>query len=219
VFDAERAAALDAELKWYAAALGDVRDRQVLRSHLDAALAEVAPELVLGPVAARMHTMLAAEEADAAARLAKQLRTKRHYALLADLRSWRESLPVAHDRPASQLTRQLTRLLAKAERKVAKRIAAAPPGTGRDAALHRARKAAKRGRYLAELAQPELGAAATRAKKRMKKRTQQLGLRQDSVLAAAFLLRAGAAASASGENGFTFGLLYERELAKAARLG
>ena len=215
VFDPERAAALDAELKWYADALGEVRDRQVLRSHLDEALAEVPPELVLGPVAARMHTMLAAEEADAAERLAKQLRTKRHYALLAELRSWRESPPVKRDRPASKLDG----MLAKAERKVTKRIARAPDGAGRDAALHRARKAAKRGRYLAELARPELGAAAQRARKRMKKRTQQLGLRQDSVVATAFLRRAGAAASAAGENGFTFGLLYERERTKADRLG
>lgn len=214
VFDAERGAALDAELKWYASALGEVRDRQVLRSHLAMALADVPAELVLGPVAARISEMLGAEEADADAKLAKQMRTKRYYALLAELRAWREEPPVAKDRPASQVAR----LLAKAERKVAKRIAAAPSGAGRDVALHRARKAAKRGRYLAELGRPVLGGDAKRAGKRMKNKQKQLGLRQDRVVAAAFLRRAGAAASAGGENGFTFGLLYEREQARAAEL-
>ena len=35
-FDPARAQALDAELRWYAALLGDVRDRQVLQRRLDA---------------------------------------------------------------------------------------------------------------------------------------------------------------------------------------
>jgi CHAD domain-containing protein len=215
VFDAARWAELDAALKEYASALGEVRDRHVLRSHLDDALAQLPPELVLGPVAARIHQLLAAEEAAAMNRLAKQMRTRRHYALLAELRAWREELPVVRDRPASRVAR----VLGKAERKVGKRIAAAPAGAGRDAALHRARKAAKRGRYVAELARPELGGSAKRARRRMKKAQQRLGMRQDSVVAAEFLRRAGAAAAAAGENGFTFGLLYEREQARAAHLG
>jgi CHAD domain-containing protein len=108
----------------------------------------------------------------------------------------------------------------KAERRVGKRIAAAPAGEGRDAAMHRARKAAKRGRYVAELAAPELGARAKAARKRMKKTQQRLGLRQDAVVAAEFLRRAGAATAAlPDENGFTFGLLYQREVDRAAELG
>jgi hypothetical protein len=47
---------------------------------------------------------------------------------------------------------------------------------------------------------------------RMKKLQDDLGLQQDRVVAAEFLRRAGAAAVAAGENGFTFGLLYERQL-------
>jgi CHAD domain-containing protein len=212
LFDAARAAALDAELRWYADALGAVRDRHVLREHLDRQLADLPPELVLGPVAARIHQMLAAEERDASEALAAVMRTKRYYALLAEVRAWREALPLADDRPSSDVARYLD----KAVRRVGTRIAAAPEGAGRDEALHRARKAAKRGRYLAELARPELGADAKKLRDRMKKTQQRLGLRQDAVVAAEFLRRAGAAAAADGENGFTFGLLYEREQVRAA---
>jgi CHAD domain-containing protein len=192
-----------------------VRDRHVLREHLERALAAVPPELVLGPVRTRIRQMLTAEERDAAAQLAAAMRTKRYYALLAELCAWREELPVVSDRPASDISSYVRR----AERKVRKRIAAAPAGAGHDAAMHRARKAAKRARYVAELAVPELGGRAKAARKRMKKTQQRLGLRQDAVVAAQFLRRAGAAASAGGENGFTFGLLYQRELDRAAALG
>jgi CHAD domain-containing protein len=215
MFDEARATALDADLKWYADALGTVRDRHVLREHLDEALAELPPELVLGPVTARIHQMLTAEEADAAARLAAVMRTKRYYALLAELRAWRDELPIVSDRPAAEIASYVR----KAERKVGKRIAKAPEGAGHDAAMHRARKAAKRARYIAELARPELGSRAKTARRRMKKTQQELGLRQDAVVAAEFLRRAGAAAAGAGENGFSFGLLYERELNRAARLG
>jgi CHAD domain-containing protein len=214
LFEPARAAALDAELKHLADALGEVRDRHVLRAHLDKELAELPPGLVLGPVADRIHQLLAAEEADAAERLAAQLRTKRHYALLAEVRAWREQLPVEDDRPAGDVAR----ILRKAERKVTRRIAGAPKGEGRDEGLHRARKAAKRARYVAELARPELGKQAKAARRRMKKTQDRLGRRQDRVVAAEFLRRAGVAADAARHNGFTFGLLYAREQARTAEL-
>lgn len=209
LFDPERAAALDIELKHFADTLGEVRDRQVLRAHLDKELAKLPPALVVGPVAGRIHELLAAEETDATVLLAAQLRTKRHYALLAELRAWREQLPVVDDRPAADIAR----VLRKAERKVARRLAAAPEGGGRDEAMHRARKAAKRARYVAELARPELGKRAKTARTRMKKTQDRLGRRHDRVVAAEFLLRAGAAARM---NGFTFGVLYAHEQSRTA---
>jgi CHAD domain-containing protein len=78
--------------------------------------------------------------------------------------------------------------------------------------MHRARKAAKRWRYTAELAEGELGKRARKDRKKAKRHQQRLGARQDSVIAADFLLRAGRlAGTTTGENGFTFGLLYQRE--------
>ena len=214
MFDDERATALDAELNWFASGLGAVRDRHVLRGHLDNALAELPPELVMGPVAARIHATLAAEEQDASVQLAALMRTKRYFALLGELRAWREQLPLVADEPAANVANHL----AKAERKVRRRTAAAPKGAGRDVALHSARKAAKRARYIAELAGPQLGKRARSLEKRMKETQDRLGERQDRIVAAEFLRRLGAAAGAAGENGFTFGLLHERELTRARRI-
>ena len=51
--DIDRAAALSAELVWFAGLLGEVRDREVLELWLLPDLSELPPELVVGPVAAR----------------------------------------------------------------------------------------------------------------------------------------------------------------------
>jgi CHAD domain-containing protein len=211
LFDPERAAALDAELAWYSSGLGAVRDSHVLRTHLDRELADLPPGLIIGPVAARIDATLAHDEHDASVRLAAQMRTKRYFALLAELSAWREQVPVVADEPAANIADYLD----KAQRKVRLRIAAAPKGAGRDEALHRARKAAKRARYIAELSRPELGDQGDSVRKAMKKTQERLGVRQDRVVAAEFLRRVGAAAIAAGENGFTYGLLYERERSRA----
>jgi CHAD domain-containing protein len=202
---------LDAELKWYAQALGTLRDGQVLRAHLDEQLAELAPELVLGPVAARIAEAIDTDVARARAELGELLNGARYQALLRELSAWQEELPLVSYPPAGAVRDYLRR----AERKVRKRLGAAarrPAGPDRDTAMHRARKAAKRARYTAELAEPLLGRKAARIVARNKKLQNALGERQDGVVAAEFLRRLGAAAgSTAGENGFTFGLLFEQE--------
>ena len=79
--------------------------------------------------------------------------------------------------------------------------------------LHRARKAAKRARYAAELRRPlDKSSAVKRAEKHYKRIQRVLGDHQDSVVASDVLRRfALTAGTAAGENGFTFGLLYARE--------
>jgi len=210
LMDADRAAHLDAELKWYAEVLGRLRDRHVLRAHLDAAVDELPPELVLGPVRNRIHHLLDADLAEAQAALDETMTGERYFALLRELRAWYEHPPLAEGRPAADANR----FLRKAERRLRRRLAAAGDRSSpeHDAAMHRARKAAKRLRYTAELAEPELGRAARKTRKRAKRVQERLGARQDSVIAAEFLLRAGRVAGTTpDENGFTFGLLYQRE--------
>jgi CHAD domain-containing protein len=207
LIDAERAATLDAELAWYADALGRVRDGQVLLAHLEAALAEVRPELILGPVVSRIRQLVESEVADARRALAEVMAGERYAALLRELASWHDAPPLRSDVPVSEAGRYL----AEARRKQRRRLRKARRD-GADAAMHRARKAAKRTRYAAEALEPELGRKATKVRKKAKKIQGRLGDRQDSVVAADFLLRAGRTAGTTpGENGFTFGLLYERE--------
>jgi CHAD domain-containing protein len=212
-FDAGRAEALDAELKWYAGVLGDLRDLQVLQRHLAADLAELPVELVLGPVQARLDETFAPEIAKASRNLETAMRSKRYLALLDELRAWSDSPPMAE---TAGSRKQLAKRVTKAEKKYEKRLATArdidADHDARNAAMHSARKAAKRARYTAELGIPALGKSARRARKHAKDVQTRLGDRQDAVIATQFLRRLGAVAGTTpGENGFTYGLLLGRQ--------
>ena len=93
--------------------------------------------------------------------------------------------------------------------------------TGDGDLLHRARKAAKRARYAAELIGPvDKPQTAKKTVKHYKRIQRILGEHQDSVVASDTLRRlAVTAGTTAGENGFTYGLLYAREqrVAEAAR--
>src|SRR5699024_8099997 len=78
-------------------------------------------------------------------------------------------------------------------------------GTGRDEALHRIRKGAKRLRYTAA------ATGETRIAGRAKRIQTLLGDHQDSVVSRAHLLRQVDAARACGEDTFTYGVLYQQE--------
>ena len=84
-------------------------------------------------------------------------------------------------------------------------------GDERDVEWHEARKAAKRLRYATEAAAPVLGAPAKRLVKRVKEVQELLGDHQDAVVARPVLREIGVAAHLDGENGFTYGILHERE--------
>ena len=84
--------------------------------------------------------------------------------------------------------------------------------------VHRARKAQKRLRYAAELAEPADGHMKAVARKAKKLQTL-LGEHQDAVVAANFL--ATISAPSDGENsesGFTYGVLVANELNRAAEI-
>lgn len=205
-FEPGRAASLEAELGWLAGVLGDVRDLHVLGEHLTEQLAALPADLVRGPVADRIRTCLAEEESAAAQTLAAALGSERYFALLAEVTDWRFDLPVRGSRKAGTALKYLR----QAERTVRKRWASVPDGPGRDTALHRVRKAAKRARYAAEVAEPAIGKPARRAMKDLHRTQRVLGARQDQVVAAAFLLRVASSAADHGEDTFTYGVLYER---------
>lgn len=210
LLDPTRAAALDDELRWYAALLGEVRDRQVLRQRLDTMIAELDDSLLLGPVKTRVDSVLHSEQTEHWNRLQEQLGGERYLTLLATVGRWARHPPwtrKAH-RPAASLERLVRRAAATVTRKLTQANA-----TGDLHLLHQARKAAKRARYAAEAAEPVLGAksAASEAKKYQQLQAL-LGEHQDSLVSAALLRRLGAIAGTTpGENDFVFGILYERE--------
>ncbi|UGQ42422.1 CHAD domain-containing protein [Rhodococcus aetherivorans] len=204
---------LDSELSWYSGLLGHVRDRQVQRARLAAALETLPPELVMGPVASRIDADLHADERRHLDEVLRALDSDRYRMLLAALARWRTELPLTEE---ADRQRAIEKAVRTAERTALRRVRAAAAGED-EQALHRARKAAKRARYAVELAAPLRGR--TRAKRTIARYTniqQVLGEHQDSAVATDLLREFGARAGTTpGENGFTFGLLYGLELQAA----
>lgn len=211
-FDTGVATGLDEELSWYAGILGHVRDHEVQRARFAQAVADLPDEWVLGPVAADIETTLAAEQRTYRADVDTVLTGDRYAALISAL----DTLDTAV-RPLSR--RNVTSLADKAGKKARIRLKTAVSGdAGDDEVLHRARKAFKRARYAAELATPLLGKKRAKKTIRRYKHVQEvLGEHQDSLVAAEFLRRLGAAArTRPAVNGFTYGLLFANEQQAAA---
>jgi CHAD domain-containing protein len=205
---------VDDGLKWYAGLLGEVRDCQVQRRRFQEALDQLPPELVLGPVAGRINTDLQSVQLRARKVVGETMDSQRYLGLLATLQRWRTEPPLIEPPTLKAVNKRARRAARKADRRLTEAIEA-----GDGALLHRARKAAKRARYAAELRVP----VDKRAKKTVKhhKRIQTvLGDHQDCVVACDVLRRlAITAGTTPGENGFAYGLLYAREqqAADAAR--
>ncbi|MEU7482770.1 CYTH and CHAD domain-containing protein [Streptomyces sp. NPDC042319] len=207
-----------AELKWLAGELGVDRDREVLTARLHEGLSGLPRTLQLGPVRARLKIWSHARRQGSRKHLIAVLDGPRYLALLATLDALLADPPTAAwaDRPAAKV---LPKVIERDFRRLAGRIDAAlatPQGAERDAALHAARKAAKRTRYAAEAARPELGKPAKKFAKRMTVVQDLLGDHQDSVVARGALRDLGIQAHGAGESSFTFGLLYGREESRAA---
>ena len=199
---------LEDELKWFAGLLGEVRDCQVQQRRFAAALDELPDVLVLGPVRSRVGADLQAVELPARAEVRAEMDKPRYLQLMATLRDLRTDPPVDDGSSVKALRKRAGKAAHKADRRLSEALQVED-----EALLHRARKAAKRARYAAEL----VGALAgerhpKRIVKQYKKMQTVLGDHQDTVVARDVLRRmATGAAVTGGENGFTFGLLYARE--------
>ncbi|MFC6061873.1 CYTH and CHAD domain-containing protein [Streptomyces ochraceiscleroticus] len=208
---------LGAELKWLAAELGIDRDAEVLTARIHEALAALPKELRPGPVRTRLRTWTQAHRKGSRKHLIAVLDGERYLTLLNSLDALITDPPRAR-----AATRPADRVLPKAVERDFRRLAghiatalAAPPGHDRDLALHEARKAAKRTRYAAEAARPELGRPAKELAARMTELQELLGDHQDGVVAREALRDLAAQAHAAGENAFAYGVLYAREESRA----
>jgi CHAD domain-containing protein len=213
LWDQRRSEALRDELKWLGNQLGRVRDGQVMSAALSGAVHSEPPELVAGPVAARLQRRLAGETLPAQEELREALDGERFRALLADLDTLLLRQPV--DQPRRWVGKKAGRALTRAERLLDQAGRARPEN--RDAALHEARKAYKRGRYAVEVFQPGHKRARQLAK-RLGELQDVLGAHHDTVVLRQLLREEGMRAYGEGENAFTYGLLYGRQHEAANRL-
>lgn len=168
-------------------ALGAVRDPAVELAWLREALdpdedARAAARLVEGRLVARQAGLVV---------LRRQLRSAAHARLLADLEA-----AVRHTWPPDE--GRLVRRAGREWHRLDRALAAA--GTAghdeRDAALHAARRQARRARYAAEL----MGAAAVRSVERAEQVQETLGRQHDAVLVRAVIAEVAAQARAAGED-------------------
>ncbi|MGP7999000.1 MAG: CHAD domain-containing protein [Streptosporangiaceae bacterium] len=220
VIPRSRTSQLTAELKWLGIVLGAARDAEVLATRLERDIRETPPELVLGPVMARVQGHFAPVRAAARKAALAALDSERYFALLDALDDLISAPPVtaAAAQPASSVLPAEAR---HTYRRTANRIRRAQrtrPGPDRDVAYHEARKAAKRARYAGEAVSPAIGQPARRFTRQMKHVQTVLGDHQDAVVTRGVDRELGIGAHLAGENAFSYGLLYERESERAERL-
>lgn len=188
LIDTAATEATEEDLKWFAALLGEVRDCQVQERRFDAAVATLPDELVLGPVRSRIRNDLRAVERPARALVTEAMDSNRYLGMLAEIRRWQDHPPLVVDPKPKQLEKRARRAYRKADRRLAAALRSSD-----DALLHRARKAAKRARYAAELLTPTTKSA-KRTVKHYKKIQSVLGDHQDCVVATGVLRELGSAA-------------------------
>jgi CHAD domain-containing protein len=198
------------ELRWLAGMLGVARDAEVLAQRYRQALDRLPPELVRGRVAERLVDGAARRYREGWRQSLIAMRSKRYFRLLDTL----DALVAAPWVSGGATTPAAIGAAYRRVHKAAKAAARAAGDSGRDEALHRIRKGAKRLRYTA--------ASTTDAPKvaaRAKAIQTLLGDHQDSVVSRAHLLQQADAAHAAGEDTFSYGLLYQQEddLARGCR--
>jgi len=216
LFDPDEADHLESELIWWATLLGEVRDLDILIERQAALLAALPPELTLGPVSSTIHTELATRRKRATDDVTDALNSERYRKLIGMIHHWRSDPPftAAADSPTDAIEAGIKKAKKKARKRLSTAVAVRRVGEPSDELFHRARKASKRYRYAVEAAAPVWGSKADKIVAQRKDLQDLLGNHQDGIVSAAFLRELGARVGIrSGQNGFSYGILYAREAA------
>jgi CHAD domain-containing protein len=222
LLDREATEPLREELKWLGRRLGEARDAEVLHERLLGLLDAEPPASVRGPVRRRVDDELSSGVRTSLGRAQDTLAEDRYFDLMDALQALAVSPPWT-----DQATRQVRKVLRGRVRhdwkRLQERVDRLVGGHGgvavdeRDAALHEVRKAAKRARYAAEPLVEVYGRPAERLVAALKRVQSVLGDHHDTQVARVELLGLDDRA-ATGDSGFTLGVLYAREEQRAERL-
>jgi len=203
------------ELRELAGVLGVARDAEVLAERYQHQLDHLAPELVRGPVRQRLVEGARSRYQTGLRRAQLAMRSQRYFRLLDALDSTVAEVPDASlGEEAAPVTidaaYKKVRKAAKAADDLEQDIQEDEAGHDLDEALHSIRKRAKRLRYTAA------ATGENEVAKQAKGIQTLLGEHQDSVVSREHLSQQAEAAQAAGEDTFTYGLLYQREIDLAA---
>jgi CHAD domain-containing protein len=205
------------ELKWLGAQLADESDIQALVERLTDDVRVLPEDMVVGPVVADLREAVRRLGEQATATIDLALNSPRYLALQRSLDQLLDNPPFT-DRAGRPAHTELSKSLAKAVRALHRRLIEAEqlaPGPAHNDALHEARKADKRVRYMSDLLIPLVGAPAHRLHHQAEKLQKLLGDHQDSVVARSELRRLSDEAHTNGHSAFTYGLLYALEHQRA----
>src|ERR1700722_10789612 len=133
---------LAAELRWLGHRLGAARDDEVLSAHLASSLRPTPPELLIGPVQARIQGYYAPRRAAAHTALLEALDSPRYHRLLAELDRVAAGPPRGPlaGAPAREVLPAAVRHAFRQAKRRMQRARHTPAGQARDVALHRAPK-------------------------------------------------------------------------------
>lgn len=215
--DPDRTKRVRAELKWLGEALGGPRDAEVLSARLIAAAHELPDDAVVGPVAERITAELSVRHSTTHGALVQSLDSDRFHALTDALVVW-VSAPPFNEYAAARATALLPERLEHIGRRTIKEWKRAERLTGEERmrGWHETRKRAKAARYAWEAAAPTLGETAIASAKAWEDVTETLGIVQDAVVAREMLKHLAEVAAGHGESGFSYGVLYQREIDRTA---
>lgn len=190
------------ELKWLGRQLAAARDLEAQQEHLESLVASLPDELVVGPVSARLTRHFAPARAEARTTVLETLGDRRYRRLLDAVDRLLTDPPLVK-RAARPASSELKKHVRRAYRRTERRVSSDRP-------LHEVRKAAKQYRYALEVAGGK--------PKRARRFARLLGEHQDALVTQPLLRELGMQAHLAGENGFTFGLLHERERSRMAEV-
>ena len=185
--DAEWSDPLREELKWFADRLAASRDAEVLLARLIAELDLLPPEMVIGPVRARLEQFVGGDLAAGLAAAEQLLGDERYLTLLERLvdAAWSPRLTDIAAQPAQVVLPDLVRAV---WRRLGVGVARVRE-TGAPGDYHWVRIAAKRARYAADAVEPAFGRPAERFARQISRVQEVLGEHQDAVTAQATLVR------------------------------
>jgi CHAD domain-containing protein len=215
LFDPSEAGHLEEELIWWAGLLGKVRDMDILAQRQAALLDGLPAELSLGPVASTIQAELAVQRKQAMDAMLEALDSERYRKLVGLVHHWRSDPPftAAADASPDSIDSAIKKARKKVDKRLSEAVATRRAGEPSDELFHRARKASKRHRYAVEAALPVWGSKADKIISQRKDLQDVLGNHQDSIVSAAFLRELGGRLGIrSGQNGFSYGVLYAREI-------
>ncbi|WP_043652025.1 CHAD domain-containing protein [Nocardia thailandica] len=205
------------ELRWFGISLGAAAELREQSARLHAAVDGLRPRYLRGPVRERLDTYFAARVQPAWAAATELLAAPRYHTMLEDLTA-EEGLLRAGVVPGLDGVDQ-ARVLGELLERVRRRMRAVQTGRdedGIDAATHALRKAVRRTRFYLESVHDLAPTRSTAAVDGLRALQDLLGEHQDAAVAKHHLIQLTREAESAGESTFTYGLLLQREIDRAA---